>query len=176
MSDELGRYATKDRMKTEQTERKRAAMDRFLGRAEQPAVRPAGLAGEVRIHAIAIGYCAARLNALREAWLNPPEWTERVPEVVPHGMASSPYPDRIVARPGFERELAKRTLTALYNERPQWLDDAHKALDIATARAYGWTDYTPDMPEEEILRRLLKLNQERAAVEQQAGKTAELFA
>jgi hypothetical protein len=40
--------------------------------------------------------------ALRDAWLNPPEWTERVPEVVPLGLATSPYPERIVARPGFE--------------------------------------------------------------------------
>jgi hypothetical protein len=35
--------------------------------------------------------------------------------------------------------------------------------DAAVAAAYGWTDYTPDLPEEEILRRLLALNLERAA-------------
>ena len=29
------------------------------------------------------------------------------------------------------------------------------------AAAYGWTDYTPDMPDEEILGRLLALNQAR---------------
>jgi len=29
--------------------------------------------------------------------------------------------------------------------------------------AYGWEDYTPAMPDEEILARLFKLNQERAA-------------
>ncbi len=52
---------------------------------------------------------AARLNQLRENWLNPPEWSERVPEVVPLGMSTSPYPDRTVAKPGFEKELAKRT-------------------------------------------------------------------
>jgi len=28
--------------------------------------------------------------------------------------------------------------------------------------AYGWADYSPDMPDEEILRRLLVLNLERA--------------
>jgi hypothetical protein len=44
-----------------------------------------------------------------------------VPEVVPLGMDHSPYPDRIVAKPGFEKELAKRTLTNLYNQRPAWL-------------------------------------------------------
>jgi type II restriction/modification system DNA methylase subunit YeeA len=99
----------------------------------------------------------ARLNELRENWLNPPEWTERIPEVVPG------YPDRIVAKPGHEAELKKRTLTNLYNARPAWLDNAHRALDAAVAAAYGWPDYTPAMPDEEILRRLLALNLERAA-------------
>jgi hypothetical protein len=63
-----------------------------------------------------------------------------------------------VAKPGHEAELKKRTLTNLYNARPAWLDNAHKALDAAVAAAYGWTDYTPAMPDEEILRRLLALN------------------
>ena len=65
-----------------------------------------------------------------------------------------------------DREITnakKRTLTNLYNARPAWLDLAHKSLDQAVAAAYGWTDYTPDMPDEEILRRLLALNLERAA-------------
>jgi len=31
------------------------------------------------------------------------------------------------------------------------------------AEAYGWTDYTPEMLDEEILRRLLVLNLERSA-------------
>ena len=105
----------------------------------------------------AIAAAAKRLNELRENWLNPPEWTERIPEVVPG------YPDRIVAKPGHEADLKKRTLTNLYNARPAWLDNAHKTLDGAVAAAYGWTDYTADMPDEEILRRLLALNLERAA-------------
>ena len=50
------------------------------------------------------------------------------------------------------------TLTNLYNARPAWLDSAHKALDQAVADAYGWTDYTSAMSDEEILRRLLALN------------------
>jgi hypothetical protein len=118
-----------------------------------------------RTHAAAIAEAAFRLNALRETWLNPPEWTERVPEVVPLGMSTSPYPDRIVARPGFEKDLAKRTLTNLYNQRPAWLAQAHEALDAAVAAAYGWSDYTPAMPDDEILRRLLALNRERAAAQ-----------
>jgi len=31
------------------------------------------------------------------------------------------------------------------------------------AAAYGWTDYTPEMPDDEILRRLLAMNLERAS-------------
>jgi type II restriction/modification system DNA methylase subunit YeeA len=104
----------------------------------------------------AIAEAANRLNELRENWLNPPEWIERVPEVIPG------YPDRITPKPGHEADLKKRTLTNLYNQRPQWLDNAHKTLDKAVAEAYGWTDYTPAMPDEEILSRLLELNRQRA--------------
>jgi type II restriction/modification system DNA methylase subunit YeeA len=123
---------------------------------------PADLPPPVRAHAEAIAQAAHRLVALRDAWLNPPEWTERVPEVVPLGLSTSPYPDRIVARAGFEAELAKRTLTNLYNQRPTWLAQAHEALDAAVAAAYGWADWTAQLPDDEILRRLLALNRERA--------------
>jgi hypothetical protein len=44
---------------------------------------PADLTPQVRALAEPIARAAHRLVALREAWLNPPEWTERVPEVVP---------------------------------------------------------------------------------------------
>jgi hypothetical protein len=108
-----------------------------------------------------IAAAARRLNELRENWLNPPEWVERVPEVVPG------FPDRIVPKPEHTAELKKRTLTNLYNQRVDgkaaWLDNAHKALDAAVAAAYGWADYTPEMPDEELLRRLLALNLARAA-------------
>jgi type II restriction/modification system DNA methylase subunit YeeA len=105
-------------------------------------------------HAEAIAQAARRLNELRENWLNPPEWVERVPEVVPG------YPDRLIPKPGLEAELKKRTLTNLYNQRPAWLANAHQALDAAVAAAYGWP---ADLREEEILRRLLALNRERSA-------------
>ena len=110
----------------------------------------------------AIAKAAKHLNGLRENWLNPPEWTDRVPEVTPLGMATSPYPDRIIAKPGHEKDLADRTLTKLYNQRPAWLGAAHNELDKAVAVAYDWTDYTPEMPDEEILKRLLALNLKRA--------------
>ncbi len=86
-----------------------------------------------------------------------------MPEVVPLGMTTSPYPDRIVAKPGFEKELAKRTLTQLYNQRPAWLTAAHQQLDTAVAAAYGWHDYSAGIPDDEILRRLLALNLVRSA-------------
>ena len=57
--------------------------------------------------------------------------------------------------------MAERTLTNLYNQRPAWLAQAHETLDAAVAAAYGWRDYTPAMPDDEILRRLLALNLER---------------
>lgn len=112
----------------------------------------------IKSNATAIAQAAHRLNTLREAWLNPPEWTVKVPEVVPLGLPTSPYPDRTVARPGFEKQLAERTLTKLYNQRPAWLAQAHAVLDAAVAAAYGWTDYSPAMPNDEILKRLLALN------------------
>ncbi|MEY4755152.1 MAG: hypothetical protein RJA34_50 [Pseudomonadota bacterium] len=111
-----------------------------------------------KAHATSIAQAAKRLDDLRQNWLNPPEWTQTVPEVVPLGLSASPYPDRIVARPGFEKQLAERTLTKLYNQRPAWLSQAHAALDAAVAAAYGWADYTPAMPDDEILKRLLTLN------------------
>ena len=58
-----------------------------------------------------------------------------------------------------DTELRKRTLTNLYNQRPTWLDNAHAQLDAAVADAYGWP---ADLPDAEILERLLALNLERA--------------
>jgi type II restriction/modification system DNA methylase subunit YeeA len=105
--------------------------------------------------AVAIAEAARRLNELREAWLNPADLVERVPEVVPG------YPDRIApVSPKAAAILKKRTLTNLYNERPAWLDNAHRELDTTVAAAYGWR---ADIGEEDALARLLDLNRERAA-------------
>ena len=65
-------------------------------------------------------------------------------------------------------KLKKRTLTKLYNERPAWLDLAHKKLDAAVAAAYG---LPADLSDEQILERLLALNLERAAEEARAAKS-----
>ena len=100
--------------------------------------------------AAAIGDAARRLVELRDRWLNPPEWVEWVAEPVPG------YPERPVPRnESAARDLKKRTLTNLYNTRPQWLDDAHAALDAAVAAAYGWP---ADLPEDDALQKLLSLN------------------
>jgi hypothetical protein len=80
-----------------------------------------------------VGEAARRLVELRDGWLNPP------------GLDPA--------------ELAKRTLTHLYNQRPTWLANAHADLDAAVFAAYGWP---VDLADAEILERLLALNLGRA--------------
>ena len=74
------------------------------------------------------------------------------------------YPQRPVARDDVAaNELKARTLTNLYNTRPQWLDDAHAALDAAVAAAYGW-DMGIDA--ELAMNELLALNLSKQIVEE----------
>jgi type II restriction/modification system DNA methylase subunit YeeA len=104
-------------------------------------------------HAQAIAAAAKKLDQLRNNWLNPPELVKNVPEVV------AGYPDRLLpVNEEAAKELKNRTLTKLYNTRPQWLVHAHQALDKAVAQAYGWE---VELSDEEILAQLLKLNLER---------------
>ncbi|NCM97078.1 MAG: class I SAM-dependent DNA methyltransferase [Rhodobacterales bacterium] len=122
-----------------------------------PDIPAAAYAADPRAQKIAAA--AARLNELREAWLNPPDLVVRVPEVV------AGYPDRILpVSPEAAAILKKRTLTALYNARPAWLAHAHQALDAAVAAAYGWAEDERAglLPDDEILARLFALNQARA--------------
>ncbi len=98
-----------------------------------PSKEPAEEA-DARVKAIADA--ARELVRLRDAWLNPP------------GIAPE--------------ELKKRTLTNLYNQRPEWLANAHRALDEAVFAAYGWP---ASLTKEEILTRLLALNRQRAALQ-----------
>jgi len=103
-----------------------------------------------------IAKAAKRLDDLRNAWLNPADLIRIEPEVVPS------YPDRILPKDRFAAAtLRERTLTNLYNQRPQWLVDAHADLDAAVAAAYGWP---ADITEEDALARLLELNLSRSAV------------
>ena len=87
---------------------------------------------------LAIGAEARDLVEKRDRWLNPEGATEP--------------------------ELKKRTLTNLYNQRPTWLDLAHKKLDQAVLDAYAWPH---DLTDDQILERLLALNLERAGVAQE---------
>jgi type II restriction/modification system DNA methylase subunit YeeA len=130
---------------------------------------------------IDIAAAAKEVNELRENWLNPPEWTTtRVLEFP--GATDGPWarfvvnPDArgigTVRYPRIEprdedcaKKLAKRTLTNLYNERPAWLANAHAKLDAAVAAAYG---FDVDLTDEQILKRLLALNQQRAGSEKEA--------
>ena len=100
--------------------------------------------------AAAIAEAARRLVSLRDRWLNPPELGEWVDEPV-SGYPRRPVPHSEEA----EKALKKRTLTNLYNARPQWLDDAHAVLDAAVAAAYGWD---AGISEDEALRELSALN------------------
>ncbi|HEX2905973.1 MAG TPA: DNA methyltransferase, partial [Phototrophicaceae bacterium] len=102
----------------------------------------------------AIAAAAKCLHEERAAWLNPPGASEK--------------------------DLKDRTLTNLYNALNVWrgkekmkvkdaagdfaprLDELHTALDRAVVAAYGWPEAVL-ADEEDILRRLLALNLERAA-------------
>ena len=98
----------------------------------------------------AVASAARRLVELRDRWLNPPEWVEWMEEPVVG------YPPRPVPRgEKAAAALKKRTLTNLYNVRPQWLVDAHAQLDDAVAAAYGWPG---DIADDAALRELLARN------------------
>ncbi len=126
----------------------------------------------------AISAAAKELDTLRSNWLNPPEWTREevltfpgsvdgpwaryVTEPNAKGIGTVRYPRVVPADDAAAKKLAKRTLTNLYNERPTWLDLAHKRLDEAVFAAYGWP---ADLSDDDLLARLLALNLERAAAE-----------
>lgn len=132
-------------------------------------------------HRAAISAAAKELNELRENWLNPPQWT-RVEIMEFPGTVGGPWdryidPATVTDRGDFQIgtvryprlvamdatcavRLKERTLTKLYNTRPAWLAACHAKLDAAVAAAYGWP---ADLTDEEILERLLALNQAASA-------------
>ena len=81
-----------------------------------------------------VAEAAAKLDHLRSQWLNPPGQDASV--------------------------LKGRTLTNLYNEPPTWLIHLHQELDAAVLASYGWK---ANLTDEELLERLLQLNQTRAS-------------
>jgi hypothetical protein len=126
-----------------------------------PNIPAADYAADPR--AIRIAAVAKRLDELRRNWLYPADLGEWTPEIIPTaapGEAPRKYPDRFIPRTvEAQAKLKERTLTNLYNQRPQWLADAHATLDRAVAAAYGWPE---DISTDEALERLLALNLERA--------------
>ena len=96
---------------------------------------PAGAGGDSRVQAVAAA--AKELVEMRERWLN---------------ADLTPGPSPV-------RRGEQRTLTNLYNQRPTWLELAHKKLDEAVFAAYGWPN---DLSDEKILEKLLELNLQRA--------------
>ena len=105
--------------------------------------------------AVAVEAAAARVNRLRDGWLYPTGLVAEAAEIV-EGFPVRRLPKDDAAR----QQLAKRTMTALYNERPDWLTEAHRELDAAVAAAYGWD---VDVSDEEALHLLLDLNHVRSA-------------
>ena len=75
------------------------------------------------------------------------------------GIGTVRYPRVVPRDEECAKELKRRTLTNLYNERPTWLDLAHRKLDEAVFAAYGWD---PSISDEELLAKLLELNLQRA--------------
>jgi hypothetical protein len=86
-------------------------------------------------------------------------WKRYVTDPDGRGIGTVRYPRVVPTGPDTAALLKKRTLTNLYNERPAWLANAHRALDEAVAAAYGWP---ADLSDDELLARLLELNLSRA--------------
>jgi hypothetical protein len=122
-----------------------------------------------------IAEAAKQLDQLRKEWLNPAEWTREqnlefpgsvagpwssyVSDSDKRGIGTVRYPRLVPKDDEAAQQLAKRTLTNLYNEGPRWLALAHRNLDEAVFGAYGWE---PSLPDADVLSRLLTLNLERA--------------
>lgn len=126
----------------------------------------------------AIGASAKELDNLRTRWFSPPEWTHEEILEFPgsadgpwagylqnpdsNGIGTVRYPRLVPNDKESTERLQERNLTDLYNQRPAWLDLAHRKLDEAVFAAYGWD---PGMSDEEVLAKLLALNLERAGEE-----------
>ncbi|HZY85287.1 MAG TPA: type IIL restriction-modification enzyme MmeI, partial [Gemmataceae bacterium] len=123
----------------------------------------------------AIAAAAAELDRLRSNWLSPPEWVREevlefpgsvggpwaryVHDANEKGVGVVRFPRLVPRDEECAKKLAKRTLTNLYNERPTWLQLAHRKLDEAVFAAYS---LAPAATDEATLAALLELNQQRA--------------
>ena len=109
--------------------------------------------------AASIAAAARQLDEQRQRYLNPENLVRVASEV------ASGFPDRLLPQDEAAAEILKSlTLTNLYNERPRWLANAHRDLDVAVALAYGWPKNISD---DDALERLFALNRSRAVAEEQ---------
>jgi len=130
----------------------------------------------------AIASAAKELDTLRSRWLNPPEWVKEdvlefpasvdgpwarmVTNPNKDGIGTARYVRLVPVDDKAAAALKKRTLTNLYNDRPAWLANAHRALDEAVFAAYGWPSSLTD---DQLLARLLDLNLAQSAAEAARG-------
>jgi hypothetical protein len=129
-----------------------AAWDRFIVNPRLPAGVPGGLR-EPDTTAVEFGLAQhAVALARREAAGKRP--------VGPGDVGVAGYPRLVPRDAESAKALARRTLTALYNQRPPWLELAQRRLGEAVSTAYGWP---VDLPDQHVPERLLGLNQTRAA-------------
>jgi hypothetical protein len=119
---------------------------------EPPKVAPSGPDGAVAAKTAP----SARTSARQKRSL---------PHPASEGLAGLPsvglvrYPRLIPKDAECAKELKKRTLTNLYNQRPAWLELAQQQLAAAVFAAYGWP---PTLSDDELLAKLLELNLARA--------------
>ncbi|NQT40445.1 MAG: class I SAM-dependent DNA methyltransferase [Planctomycetes bacterium] len=134
---------------------------------------PFPVASDTQMNAIA--EAARRLDESRRNWLYPQEWVKAKAVEFPasvggpwrrhvqaadsRGIGTATF-SRMVPKDGAcASKLKKRTLTALCNQRPAWLDFAHRELDEAVFAAYDWA---PEMKDVAVLEQLLELNRARS--------------
>jgi len=117
-----------------------------------PGDEPEGDEVHARISAAAVA-----LDEQRRRWLNPPEWIEPLARQVDAQDDFADVPEEaraliresaIMALAAKDKDLKRRTLTNLYNERPTWLKLAHRELDRAVLAAYAGVDPDGDWSED----------------------------
>ena len=122
-----------------------------------------------------IATAAARLDELRRRWLTPSDltseecyafraavdgpWGPFVVDATGDGIGTTRFYRKVPLDEEADKALQKRTLTDLYNEPPEWLNEAHRALDEAVVAGYGWGSGISDS---EIIQNLLALNRQRS--------------